>query len=90
MRNGLHASSNNKHAREEIRLLFPDYEFIKHRPIPFHSNILSSLVFFFLKKYFLFIFSDDAKLSNDLSIHHENDFYHLESHGKKNDEKTIH
>ena len=42
MRNGLHASSNNKHAREEIRLLFPDYEFIKSRPIPFHSNNLPS------------------------------------------------
>jgi hypothetical protein len=46
MRNGLHASSNNKHAREEIRLLFPDYEFIKNKPIPFHSIIPSSLVWF--------------------------------------------
>ncbi|CAF3860635.1 unnamed protein product [Adineta steineri] len=43
MRNGLHASSNNKHAREEIRLLFPDYELIKNRPIPFQSNILSTV-----------------------------------------------
>ncbi|CAF4390870.1 unnamed protein product [Rotaria sp. Silwood2] len=64
MRNGLHASSNNKHAREEIRLLFPDYEFIKSRPIPFHSNILTT----------------DSVISNDLPIHDENDLYHLESH----------
>ncbi len=49
MRNGLHASSNNKHAREEIRLLFPDYEFIKTKPIPFHSIISSSLFSFFFK-----------------------------------------
>jgi hypothetical protein len=47
MRNGLHASSNNKHAREEIRLLFPDYEFIKTKPIPFHSLNSSSLFFSF-------------------------------------------
>ncbi len=52
MRNGLHASSNNKHAREEIRLLFPDYEFIKTRPIPFHSKSLSSL----MSSFFLNIF----------------------------------
>ncbi|CAF0913540.1 unnamed protein product [Rotaria sordida] len=64
MRNGLHASSNNKHAREEIRLLFPDYEFIKSRPIPFHSNVLSN----------------DSIILNDLLIHNENDLYHLESH----------
>lgn len=42
MRNGLHASSSNKHAREEIRLLFPDYEFIKTKPMPFHGNHQSS------------------------------------------------
>ncbi|CAF3494199.1 unnamed protein product [Rotaria sp. Silwood1] len=64
MRNGLHASSNNKHAREEIRLLVPDYEFIKSRPIPFHSNVLRT----------------DSIISNDLPIHDENDLYHLESH----------
>ena len=33
MRNGIHASSNNKHAREERRLLFPDYELTKARPL---------------------------------------------------------
>jgi len=38
MRNALHASSNNKHAREEIRLLFPDYEFVKTKPVPFSSS----------------------------------------------------
>ena len=54
MRNGLHASSNNKHAREEIRLLFPDYEFLKTKPIPFHS---SSLLIIFSLKLFLFSFS---------------------------------
>ncbi|CAF5053065.1 unnamed protein product, partial [Rotaria socialis] len=42
MRNGLHASSNNKHAREEIRLFFPDFEFIKTKPITFLSNVLTS------------------------------------------------
>jgi hypothetical protein len=38
MRNGLHASSNNKQVREEIALVFPDYEFIKHRPTFINSN----------------------------------------------------
>ncbi|CAF3675555.1 unnamed protein product [Rotaria socialis] len=64
MRNGLHASSNNKHAREEIRLFFPDFEFIKTKPITFHSNVLTT----------------DATISNDLPITDENDLYYLQSH----------
>jgi hypothetical protein len=56
MRNGLHASSNNKHAREEIRLLFPDYEFIKTKPKPFHSIISSSLLAFFLNNFVIILF----------------------------------
>ncbi|CAM4747562.1 unnamed protein product [Rotaria magnacalcarata] len=64
MRNGLHASSNNKHAREEIRLLFPDFEFVKTKPITFHSNVLTT----------------DATILNDLPITDENDLYYLELH----------
>ncbi|UJR26523.1 hypothetical protein I4U23_007846 [Adineta vaga] len=64
MRNGLHASSNKKHAREEIRLLFPDYIFLKTKPIPFHSNVSSI----------------DATVLTNLTISGENDLYHLESH----------
>ncbi|CAF0759923.1 unnamed protein product, partial [Didymodactylos carnosus] len=37
MRNAVHASSHIKFAREEIRLLYPDYEFIKKRPSFIHT-----------------------------------------------------
>lgn len=51
MRNGLHASSSNKHAREEIRLLFPDYEFLKTKPMPLHTSNQSSMSLFNLNWY---------------------------------------
>lgn len=77
MRNGLHASSNNKHAREEIRLLFPDYEFLKTKPIPFHSKNPSNS-----------FPSADEIITNDKSIRIEHDLYYLESSGKQKEKKN--
>lgn len=55
MRNGLHASSSNKHAREEIRLLFPDYEFLQTKPMPFHTVNQSSMSLFNCNRSYLSI-----------------------------------
>ena len=91
MRNALHASSNNKHAREEIRLLFPDYEFIRSRPIPFHSSIISSLFLYFVMSNFyqLFhVYPAETTNSNSFPTHFEYDLYHLEEDGKILNENT--
>ena len=67
MRNGFHASSNNKHAREEIRLLFPEYEIVKHRSILTgnRDQLEKFLLDFFMK--FQFLVDPTTNSDDDLS-----------------------
>lgn len=67
MRNGLHASSSKKHAQEEIRLLFPDYELA---PSPSADPMPADEVE-----------HNDLARINPL-FHHVFDSYHLEGDGR--------
>ena len=68
MRNGLHASSSKKHAQEEIRLLFPDYEFA---PSPSADPMPTGETE-----------HNDLARINPL-FHHVFDYYHLEGDGRE-------